>query len=72
MGADAIKFQSYKAEKPPRFSASYWSLSQNNNQSIDLLKSMMPLEKYEILYNHCEKEGIILSTPFDIESADFL
>ena len=76
-GADAIKFQSYKAEKlASRFSPSYWSLSQEPTTSqFDLFKKYDAFwkEEYEILYNHCEKEGIIfLSTPFDIESADFL
>lgn len=76
-GADAIKFQSYKAEKlASRFSPSYWNLSQETtNSQFDLFKKYDAFwkEEYEVLQKHCEKAGIIfLSTPFDNESADFL
>ncbi len=76
-GADAIKFQSYKAEKlASRFSPSYWNLSQEATTSqFELFKKFDAFWKkeYEVLHKHCEKAGIIfLSTPFDNESVDFL
>jgi N-acetylneuraminate synthase len=76
-GADAIKFQSYKAETiASKDSPSYWDLDQEPTRSqYELFKKYDSFWKneFEELKLHCDKSGIeFLSTPFDLESANFL
>lgn len=76
-GADAIKFQTYKAETiASKDSPSYWDLSKEPTDSqYQLFKKYDKFWKseYEALKLHCDQVGIeFLSTPFDIESAKFL
>lgn len=76
-GADAAKFQSYKAETlTVRDSPSYWDLNAEPTTSqFELFKKYDAFEPddYKFLANVCEDEGIhFLSTPFDDESVDFL
>lgn len=76
-GADAIKFQTYKAETiASKDSPSYWDLSKEPTDSqYRLFKKYDRFWKseYEALARHCEQVGIeFLSTPFDVESAAFL
>jgi len=76
-GADAIKFQIYKAEfLASRNSPSYWDLSKEPIQTqYELFKKYDKFWKkeYEELKQYCDKIGIdFLSTPFDTESAMFL
>ncbi|MFC1828414.1 N-acetylneuraminate synthase family protein [Thermodesulfobacteriota bacterium] len=76
-GCDAIKFQSYKAEKlASRISPAYWDLAKEKTTSqFELFKKYdkFGAEEYEKLANYCQAAGIIfMSTPFDYESADFL
>jgi sialic acid synthase SpsE len=76
-GADAIKFQTYKAETiASKHSPSYWDLSKEPTTSqFALFKKYDKFWKneYEILASFCEEAGIeFLSTPFDTSSADFL
>lgn len=76
-GADAIKFQSYKAETiAVRDSPAYWDLTQEATKSqFELFKRHDSFWKkeFEALRRCCDEEGIeFLSTPFDTESADFL
>ena len=76
-GADAIKFQSYKAETiTVRDSPAYWDLSQEATRSqFELFKKHDSFWKkeFEALKRCCEEQDIeFLSTPFDTESADFL
>lgn len=76
-GADAIKFQSYKADKlASRDSPAYWDLAKEPTESqYRLFKKYDKFWKaeYEELAKHCQTTGIeFLSTPFDRESADFL
>ena len=76
-GADAIKFQTYKAETiASTDSPSYWDLSKEPTESqYRLFKKYDKFWKseYETLARHCEASGIeFLSTPFDVESAKFL
>ena len=76
-GADAIKFQSYKANKiAVRNSPSYWDLGQEPTKSqFELFNKYDKFWKKEYveLKEHCDKVKIeFLSTPFDLESAGFL
>lgn len=76
-GADAIKFQTYKAETlASRDSPAYWDTSKEpaKNQ-YELFKKHDSFWKneFEELKNYCDQTGIaFLSTPFDVESAAFL
>ena len=76
-GADAIKFQTYKASTiASKDSPSYWDISQEPTDSQ--YKLFQKYDKFwksefEALAEHCQKVDIeFLSTPFDIESARFL
>lgn len=76
-GADAIKFQTYKAETlAARNSPAYWDTSKESaTNQYELFKKHDSFWKkeFEELKKCCEKEGIaFLSTPFDTESATFL
>ncbi len=76
-GADAVKFQTYKAEKlASRDSPYYWDINKETTRSqYELFKKYDKFWKkeYEDLKVHCDKAGIeFLSTPFDITSLDFL
>ena len=76
-GADAIKFQAYKAEKlASKNSPYYWDISKEPTRSqYELFKKYDKFWKkeFEKLVNYARKKGIdFMSTPFDIESADFL
>lgn len=76
-GADAIKFQTYKAESiASKNSPSYWDLNEEPTESqYKLFQKYDKFWKKEFvaLAEYCEKSNItFLSTPFDIESATFL
>jgi len=76
-GADAIKFQSYKAETiASKDSPSYWDLNKEPTTSqYQLFRKYDKFWKneFESLKKYCDKTGIeFISTPFDIESANFL
>ena len=76
-GADAVKFQTYKAKTlASKDSPAYWDTTKEPTTSqYELFKkhdSFWKDEMYE-LKEYCDKIDIeFLSTPFDIESADFL
>jgi N-acetylneuraminate synthase len=76
-GAQAIKFQTYKAEKlASRDSPYYWDIKKESTRSqYELFKKYDKFWKaeYEELKIHCDAAGIeFLSTPFDVESLHFL
>ncbi len=76
-GADAVKFQSYKAETlASKDSPSYWDTNEEPTTSqYALFKKHDSFWKNEMqeLKEYCDEVGIeFMSTPFDIESADFL
>lgn len=76
-GIDAVKFQTYKAETlAAKNSPAYWDMTEEKTPSqYELFKKFDSFgeDEYKILFNYCkEKEIEFLSTPFDIESADYL
>ncbi len=76
-GADAIKFQTYKAGTlASKNSPAYWDLTKEPTTSQYELFSRHDSfwkKEFEELKKICDDEGIaFLSTPFDTESADFL
>lgn len=76
-GADGIKFQSYKAETiASRNSPAYWDLTQEPTSSqFELFKKYDKFgeNEFRILAEECNKNRIdFLSTPFDLDSANYL
>ena len=76
-GADAIKFQTYKAGTlASKDSPAYWDTSKEPTRSqYELFKKHDSFWKneFEALKKHCDAAGIaFMSTPFDVESAHFL
>ena len=76
-GADAIKFQTYRAETiASRHSPAYWDTKKEPTTSqYQLFRKYDKFWKkeFEELKNCCDKAGIeFLSTPFDLASAEFL
>ena len=77
-GADAVKFQTFRAESiiskfAPK--ANYQKETTDLKESqLDMVKKLeLSYDDFEKLYNYCKEKGIIfMSTPFDIESARFL
>ncbi|MEW6614154.1 MAG: N-acetylneuraminate synthase family protein [Thermodesulfobacteriota bacterium] len=76
-GADAVKFQTYKAEKlAVKNSPAYWDRTKEKTDSqYQLFKKYDKFGEKEfiLLADYCKKKGIIfLSTPFDFAAVDFL
>lgn len=76
-GADAIKFQTYKAATiASKHSPAYWDLSKEPTTSqYELFKKYDTFwqDEFEELKTYCDSVCIeFMSTPFDIESANFL
>ena len=76
-GADAVKFQTYKADTiASKDSPAYWDTTKEPTKSQhELFQKHQGFWKDEMqeLKNYCDQVGIeFMSTPFDIESADFL
>ena len=76
-GADAVKFQSYKADTlASKDSPSYWDTNEEPTISqYELFKKhdIFWIDEMLELKEYCDKVDIeFMSTPFDIESADFL
>ena len=76
-GADAVKFQTYKAETlAAKKSPAYWDTTKEKTKSqFKLFKKFdkFDREHYKKLFNFCKKKKIdFSSTPFDEKSVDFL
>jgi len=76
-GADAVKFQSYKAKTlASKDSPAYWDTTKEPTTSqYELFKKhdSFWIDEMRELKEYCDKVDIeFMSTPFDIESADFL
>jgi len=73
-GADAIKFQTYKAERlVTAESVAYWGTEKSTQ--LKYYKNLDKFEKkeYRELFDYAKERGIIgFSSPFDIESASML
>lgn len=76
-GIHAVKFQTYKAETlASKNSPYYWDIKEEpTNSQYKLFKKFdsFGLKEYEEIASYCESKNIeFLSTPFDINSADYL
>ncbi len=76
-GVDAVKFQTYKAEKlASKNSPAYWDLSQESTKTqFELFKKYDKLDydEYKELAEECRKYKVdFLSSPFDLEAVEAL
>ncbi len=77
-GVDAVKFQTFKAEQVvSRFApkAEYQNRNTGGEESqLEMVKKLeLTAEQHIVLVEHCQKRGIeFMSTPFDLDSVDFL
>lgn len=76
-GADAIKFQTYRADLiASRDSPAYWDLDKEPTESqYELFQKYdgFGQREFEVLANRCHRAGIgFMSTPFDLQAAAFL
>lgn len=77
-GADAIKFQTFKAERlvtRTAAKAEYQQKTSNSSESqFQMIKRLeLSLKDHKDLIRYCDSRGIIfLSTPFDIDSVNLL
>lgn len=74
-GTDAIKFQTYKAERlVAKDAAVYWNYASRKSQ-YEYYKNLDKFDRdeYRTLFEYAkDKDLIVFSTPFDIESANML
>ena len=77
-GADAVKFQTFRAEalvseSAPKANYQLETTEAEETQS-DMLRALeLSPDQHRAIVDHCEKRGIqFLSTPFDAQSATFL
>jgi N-acetylneuraminate synthase len=77
-GVDAVKFQTFKADKlvtKKAEKAEYQKKNTNNNETqYQMLKKLeLAYDDHKELISYCEKKDIMfISTPFDIDSVDLL
>lgn len=77
-GVDCVKFQTFKPENLVNKNAQkakYQIKNTGNSESqLDMLKKLsLTFDNFKELKEYCDKKGIMfLSTPFDLESIDFL
>lgn len=77
-GADAVKFQTFQAEKlasrTARKAAYQKKRTASGESQLEMLRALeLNTKAHRMLLSHCKKAGItFLSSPFDEESADLL
>jgi sialic acid synthase SpsE len=73
-GADAVKFQTFRAEKLASTRPAKLGHTKNQPNLQELFKKLeLQFDVFRVLYKEAKRIGIdFLSTPFDEESADFL
>jgi len=77
-GADAVKFQTFKAETlaikdTPKVNYQYQTTLETESHYEMLRKLELKLEDHETIKRYCEHVGVdFISTPYDINSAVFL
>ena len=76
-GVDCIKFQTFKAEKmvsKVAKKADYQKATTGDSSQLKMLKKLeLSFEEFRSLKEYCDNKGILfLSTPFDIDSIEFL
>ena len=77
-GADAVKFQTFKAENltsldAPKASYQKQTTSADESQFAMIKKLELDLDAHQVLLDHCQQRSILfLSSPFDLESIDLL
>jgi len=77
-GADAVKFQTFRADELVTKTAQKAEYQQRTTEATESQHSMLRRlelapDAHQMLVKHCRERGIsFLSTPFDSESADFL
>ena len=77
-GADAVKFQTFRADRlaaPSAAKATYQKVTTDTDETQLAMLRRLELvpEDFAALKTHCDRSGIIfLSTPFEEESADLL
>lgn len=78
-GADAVKFQTFKADELVTTSAQPAEYQRRSSSTpgetqYQMLKRLeLPFSAFETLMGRCREKGVeFLSTPFDVGSADFL
>ena len=77
-GADVVKFQTFKATNlvsKNAEKADYQKKTTDRNETqLDMIKELeLPFEAHQELIEYCSKKNIqFLSTPFDLDSIDFL
>src|SRR5439155_24983064 len=73
-GADAVKFQTFRADRLASTQPAALGHSKNQPNPQELFKKLeLPFDVFRALHKEAMRVGIeFLSTPFDEESADFL
>jgi len=75
-GADAIKFQTYKADTlVTRWAPRYWDDPEPSGTQYAIFRQIDKMEPpdYVAMAEHCREQGILfVSTPFDLPSVDLL
>ena len=74
-GANAIKFQTFNAQKTQLKNSIKPNYQKKiNNNYFNIIKSLEPnLDDQKKIFEYCKKKNILfLSTPYDADSADFL
>ena len=77
-GADAVKFQTFKAERlvsatAPKAEYQMQTTDPSESQQEMIRRLELSLEAHQELNSYCQKQGILfMSTPFDKQSVDLL